>query len=504
MLLGDLGADVIKVEPPEGDATRAWGPPWVGTGTPEAPRTAAYFLAVNRNKRSIRLDLKQPAGADVLRAAAGPRRHPGRELPGRRIRAPRLRYGDARGAQPGSRPPRDLRLRPDRPGRRPARLRLRHPGGQWPDVDHGGRRRRGHEGGGDRPRAANRPRSGVAISDVVTGMLGAVSVLAALVGRERAEGPASGRGQRIDISLLGATLASLVNQAQNAFATGVAPGRLGNAHPNIVPYETFATSDGAIAIAVGSERQWPRVCAALDLAELATDPRFATNGDRVERRAALRPILAERFSRRSTGEWRAVLDAAQIPNGPINDIVEAFASPEAAALGMTVEQEHPAWGVIRQVGIPFALSGTPATIRTPPPTLGEDTDEILARARLRSGRDRGAARRRGRLTGSGGDRTEDLACSAAWTALGVRGGPLLDSAGSNRDCWRDPNDRRPRALGADPRRLVRDGRGDRPGARRRRLQHLRDPSRLPGRAGPRRGGQGRRSRRPGSRRCTST
>src|SRR5206468_12759183 len=135
--------------------------------------------------------------------------------------------------------------------------------------------------------------------------------------------------QRVDISLLGSTLASLVNQAQNAFVTGIAPGRLGNAHPNIVPYEVFATADGAIAIAVGSERQWPRLCAALGLPDLATDPRFATNGDRVEHRAELRPVLAARLAERTTIDWRVDLDAAEIPNGPVNDILAAFASPEA-------------------------------------------------------------------------------------------------------------------------------------------------------------------------------
>ena len=219
---------------------------------------------------------------------------------------------------------------------------------------------------------------GVAISDVLSGMLGAVGLLAALVGRERDDGPTPGQGQRVDVSLLGATLASLVNQAQNAFVTGVAPGRLGNAHPNIVPYETFATSDGAIAIAVGSERQWPRLCAAVGVPGLTADPRFATNGARVERRSELRPILAARFAERTSADWLAALDAAEIPCGPINDILAAFESPEAVALGMTVEQEHPAWGVIRQVGIPFQLSETPASIRIPPPTIGQDTEAILA------------------------------------------------------------------------------------------------------------------------------
>ena len=220
---------------------------------------------------------------------------------------------------------------------------------------------------------------GVAISDVMTGTLGAVSVLASLLARERGVGP-PGRGQRIDLSLLASSLSALVNQAQNAFVSGVAPGRRGNAHPNIVPYETFETADGEIAVAVGSERQWPRVCVALGLPALADDPRYATNGDRVERRSELRPTLAERFLERPTAEWLATLEAADIPAGPINDILAAFAAPEAVALGMTKELDHPAWGAIRQVGVPFALSSTPASIRLPPPLLGADTEAILAEA----------------------------------------------------------------------------------------------------------------------------
>ena len=166
---------------------------------------------------------------------------------------------------------------------------------------------------------------GVAISDVVTGLFGAVSVLAGLVGRSRTTAP----GQRIDVSLLESTLAILVNQAQNAFVSGSAPGRLGNAHPNLVPYETFRTADGEIAVGVGSERQWPRLCDALGLPALAADPRFATNGGRVDHRAALRPILAERFLARPTAPWLAALDRAEIPAGAINDIPAAFATPQA-------------------------------------------------------------------------------------------------------------------------------------------------------------------------------
>jgi crotonobetainyl-CoA:carnitine CoA-transferase CaiB-like acyl-CoA transferase len=372
MLLGDLGAEVVKVEPPGGDATRGWGPPWVGgTGRgvgPGGQRTAAYFLAVNRNKRAMRLNLKQADGAEVLR----------RLLATGDVLVENFRAGSF--ARLGFD---DEVLRELNP--RLVHLAISGYGPTGPAAD-----RPGYDfvvqavsglmsitGAPDAEGGAP-TKVGVAISDVVTGMLGAVSVLAALLARERDGSGATGSGQRVDISLLGATLASLVNQAQNAFATGEAPGRLGNAHPNIVPYETFATADGAIAIAVGSERQWVSLCVALGLAELGSDPRFAANGDRVERRGELRPRLASRLAERTTADWLAALDAAEVPAGAINDVVAAFASAEAAALGMTVELEHPAWGVIRQVGVPFALSATPAAIRTPPPTLGQDTDAILA------------------------------------------------------------------------------------------------------------------------------
>ena len=367
MLLADLGADVVKVEPPEGDSTRGWGPPWVGDAA-AGTRTAAYFLAVNRNKRSLRLDLRRAEGAEVLR----------RLLSRGDVLVENFRTGGFAGL--GFDDDALARLNPAL-----VHLAISGYGPDGPAAD-----RPGYDfviqatsgimsitGAGD-AEGGEPTKVGVAISDVVSGMLGAVSVLAALVGRERA-GEATGlrAGQRIDVSLLGSTLASLVNQAQNAFVTGTAPTRRGNQHPNIVPYETFPTADGEIAVAVGSERQWPRFCEAVGLPPLATDARFATNGDRVDQRGALRPILADRLRERGTAEWLAAFEAAGVPAGPIRDIVEAFASPEAVSLGMTVELEHPAWGVIRQVGVPFALSGTPATIRTPPPLLGEGTDEVL-------------------------------------------------------------------------------------------------------------------------------
>jgi crotonobetainyl-CoA:carnitine CoA-transferase CaiB-like acyl-CoA transferase len=216
---------------------------------------------------------------------------------------------------------------------------------------------------------------GVAISDVVSGLFGAVSVLAGLLGRER--GAAAGAGQRIDVSLLQSTLAVLVNQAQGALATGVHPTRRGNAHPSIVPYETFATADGEIAVGVGSERQWAKLGPAIGAPELVTDERFATNGERVVNRDALVPLLAARFAMAPNATWLARLDEAGIPAGPILDLPAALSSPQAQALGVRVPLEHPQLGSVDQVAPPYELAATPATVRTPPPLLGEHSDGIL-------------------------------------------------------------------------------------------------------------------------------
>jgi crotonobetainyl-CoA:carnitine CoA-transferase CaiB-like acyl-CoA transferase len=358
MVLADLGAEVIKVEPPGGDSTRGWGPPWVGDGP---SRTAAYYLAVNRNKRSLRLDLKAPEGSEVLR----------RLLIEGDVLVENLRAGSLDRMGFG-----EVTLH----GLNPRLIHLAISGYGTTGPAAG---RPGYDfviqavGGlmsitGEPDADGGRPtKVGVAISDVVTGLYAAIGILAALIGRGE-----SG-GQRVDVSLLGSTLAVLVNQAQNAFVTGRAPGRLGNAHPNIVPYETFATADGEVAVGVGSERQWPRFCEAIGAPELAADPRFATNGDRVVHREALRPLIAERLATRSSAEWAAVLEEADVPNGAVADVLEAFASPEAAALGMAAEVEHPSMGVIRQAGIPLAFAAPPGAIRPAPPLLGEHTDEIL-------------------------------------------------------------------------------------------------------------------------------
>jgi glutaryl-CoA transferase len=371
MLLGDLGADVVKVEPPEGDATRGWGPPWVGSKA-DGTRTAAYYLAVNRNKRSLRLDLSREEGRDVLRAL----------LRDGDVVVENFRVGGF--AKLGFS---DDALRELNPGL--VHLAISGFGTRGPDADKPGYDFVIQAVGGLMSITGEpdgRPmKVGVAISDVVSGLFGAVAVLAGLLGRENDARGVAGRaraaaGQRIDVSLLQSTLAVLVNQAQNALVTGRAPIRRGNAHPSIVPYETFPTADGEIALGVGSERQWARLGPAIGLPQLATDSRFATNGDRVEHRDELIPILAAQFATRSSGYWLDALDRAGIPVGPILDLPGAFSSPQANALGARVPLRHPALGAVDQVGIPFELSGTPAAIRLPPPMLGEHTNEILAEA----------------------------------------------------------------------------------------------------------------------------
>ena len=370
MLLADLGADVVKVEPPEGDATRTWGPPWVGSEE-AGTRTAAYFLAVNRNKRSVRVDLRTEPGKDILRRLLGRAD----------VVIENFRVGGF--ARLGFD---EVELRRINP--RLVHLAISGYGTQGPDAE-----RPGYDavvqatGGlmsitGAPERDGGEPtKVGVAISDVVSGLFGTIAVLAALLERGQS-GPAAPDGerpgQRIDVSLLASTLAVLVNQAQNAFVTGVAPGRHGNAHPNIVPYEAFETADGRLVVSVGSERIWVRFCEALGVPALAADPRFASNGERVVNRDVLRPLLAERLRTRASAEWQAAFEAAEVPCGPILDVAEAFAAPQAQALAMDVQVEHPVLGALHQVGFPFVFERTPPSIRSAPPLLGEHTDSVLA------------------------------------------------------------------------------------------------------------------------------
>lgn len=352
VMLSDLGARVIKVETPEGgDDTRGWGPPFVGS-------ESAYFLSVNRNKESLALNLKDVRGVAILRRLLAradvlvENFRPGimdrfdlgyRALHGE---FPRLIYASISG------------FGQDGPFRERAAydLILQGMGGLMGIT--------GEEGGSP-------VKVGVAIADICAGMYAAFGILAALRVRER-----TSRGQLVDAALLDGQVSWLTYNAGFYFATGDEPGRLGSAHPTIVPYQAFRTRDGYINVAVGSEAIWRRLCEIIDPA-LADDARYATNRDRVAHRQALVSHLQRRFETRPTAAWVEVLDAAGVPNGPILSLAEVFAHPQVRHRQMVVEMDHPAAGRIRQTGIPVKLSDTPGRVRTPPPTLGQHTTAIL-------------------------------------------------------------------------------------------------------------------------------
>jgi len=358
MILGDMGADVIKVEHPEGgDDTRAWGPPWV----PQAAGASAYFTAVNRNKRSVALDLKSESarealwrlieGADVVVSNFRPGviERLGFSWEAVRARAPRVVYALINGY--GS----------------------TGPGAAKPSFDV---IVQGESGVMDVTGWPDGPptRVGISLGDEAAGLLVVQGILAALLARER-----SGAGQRVEVALHDGLLSLLTYHAQNWWAGGERPARLGNAHPSIVPYQTFRASDGWINVGVGNERQWSTLCELLGKPEWRADPRYATNGDRVVHRDELVPLLEAAFAARSSMEWLEALGAAGIPSGRIRPVPEALASPEARHREMVVEVDvEDGAPPLRLLGIPVKLSATPGRIRRRPPALGEHTAEVLA------------------------------------------------------------------------------------------------------------------------------
>jgi crotonobetainyl-CoA:carnitine CoA-transferase CaiB-like acyl-CoA transferase len=353
MVLADMGARVIKVEHPgKGDDTRHWGPPFVGT-------ESAYFLSINRNKESVTLDFKHPQGREVLdRLLARADVLVENFKPGTMARAgfgwetlharhPRLVYTSISGyGQTGP--------RRDEPGYDAV---IQAEGGLMSIT-----------GDGDGPAY----RLGVAISDIAAGMFASQGVMAALFARER-----SGQGQRVDIGMLDATAALLTYQAGNYFATGQIPARLGNRHPTIAPYETLPTSDGEIVIAVGNDGIWKRFCPAIDRPELADDPRFRTNRDRLASYTALKAELERTLITRTRAEWTERFRAASVPCGAVRDVAEVLADPQIAARDMVATLAHPTAGPTRVIGTPIKLSDTPGSIRSAPPTLGQHTDAVL-------------------------------------------------------------------------------------------------------------------------------
>jgi crotonobetainyl-CoA:carnitine CoA-transferase CaiB-like acyl-CoA transferase len=353
MLLADMGARVIKIEQPgRGDDTRAWGPPFVSG-------ESSYFLSINRNKESLTLDLKSPSArpiidcllerADVLveNFRPGTMERLGLSYEALAAKHPRLVYGSISGF--GQTGPRSA-----------------EPG--YDAVIQGEAGLMSITGPADGPPY----RLGVAIADIVSGMFAAHGIVLALLARVR-----TGRGQRVDIGMLDATAALLTYQAGIYFATGATPGRMGNRHPTIVPYETFTASDGDFVVAVGNDEQWRRFCKIIEASALADNDRFATNRARVMNYEELRPLLVERLRRRSRNAWVEALKAAGVPCGSVREVSEVLGDRQLDARSMIETVDHVSAGAIRVLGVPIKLSETPGSIRSAPPALGQHTEQIL-------------------------------------------------------------------------------------------------------------------------------
>jgi crotonobetainyl-CoA:carnitine CoA-transferase CaiB-like acyl-CoA transferase len=360
-VLGDLGAEVIKVERPgEGDDTRKWGPPWLADGAGEPTDQAAYYLAANRNKTSVTIDFTRPEGQALVRRLAaqsdilienykvGGLAKYGLDYDSLKAVNPRLIYCSITGfGQTGpyaARPGYDLLLQ--------------GMGGLMSITG---------------PKDGRPQRAGVAVVDLLTGLYGVVGVLAALAARER-----TGEGQHIDLALLDVEVACLANQASNFLVSGVSPGRMGNAHPNIVPYQEFPTADGFMIVAVGNDSQFRAFAGVLGHGEWGADPAYATNPARVANRDVLVPLIEALTPLRTTHGWVEALEAAGVPCGPINAIGEVFDDPQVRARGLRVEMAHEAGGTAPGVASPLRMSGTPVEYRHAPPVLGQHTQAVLA------------------------------------------------------------------------------------------------------------------------------
>ena len=368
--LADLGAEVIKVERPPapgqpgGDDTRGWGPPFLKDRAGRDTSDAAYFLGTNRNKRSVTIDIAKPEGQSlILQMAArcdvmienfkvGDMARYGLDAASLCQRYPRLVYCSITGfGQTG--PYRD---------RAGYDYAVQGMGGLMSITGE----RDDRPGGGPQ-------KVGVAVADLFTGMYATVAILAALRHRD-----ATGEGQIIDMALLDTQVAMLANLGANYLVTRQAPQRAGNAHQNIVPYQVFEVADGHLIVAVGNDAQFARFCTVAGCSELAPDPRFATNANRVRHREILVPLLADRLKLRSRADWLTALEAAKVPCGPINDLADVFADPQVRERGMTVSLPHPHNDALELVASPMKLSATPVQLRRPPPLLGQHTDEVLA------------------------------------------------------------------------------------------------------------------------------
>ena len=363
-LLADLGAEVIKVERPgSGDDTRGWGPPFLKDRDGKETREAAYFLSANRGKKSITLDISKPEGQEIARALAdrcdvlienykvGDLERYGLAYKDLSARNPRLVYCSITGfGQTG--PYRD---------RAGYDFMIQGMGGLMSFTGE----RDDVPGGGPQ-------KVGVAIADLMTGMYSSVAILAALHERQ-----SSGLGQHIDMALLDSQVAWLANQNANYLIGGEPPKRMGNAHPNIVPYQTFPTRDGDLILAIGNDGQFRKFCVAAGIPDLASDARFRDNVARVANRDACVAALAGAIREKTTAEWVALLEPLGVPCGPINRLDQVYADPQVQHRGLRIDVEHPLAGAVPLVASPIKYSRTPLRYETPPPLLGEHTEEIL-------------------------------------------------------------------------------------------------------------------------------
>lgn len=360
MMLGDLGADVIKIERPgKGDESRGWGPPFVGQPYGPYPGESAYFLAVNRNKRSLTVNLKAPEGQEIVRRLVGVSDvfienfrtgvldAMGLGYADLRALNSRLIYcsisGYGRSGPYAARPGYDVIVQAE--------------GGMMSITG---------------PEEGPPYRVGVPIIDITTGMFAATAILAALRARDQ-----TGEGQLIDMSLLDAHVALLANVASNYLVGGEPPRRLGNAHPNIAPYEAFPARDRWFVVGAANDRQWELLCDVLERPDLKDDLRFASNGQRLLNRADLVETLSAIFATRTANEWLEALQAAGLPCGPINDIPAVFNHPQAQERQFAVVADHPTAGALQMPGFPYKFSKTPAAVHRPPPRLGEHSAEVL-------------------------------------------------------------------------------------------------------------------------------
>ena len=375
--LADLGADVIKIERPGcGDDTRTWGPPFLKDEAGQDTAEAAYYLGTNRNKRSVTCDIAQPMGQSLIRELVqccdvfvenfkvGDMARYGLDHAALRGLNPRLVYCSVTGF--GQTGPYRERAGYD--------YAIQGMGGLMSITGE----RDGLVDGEGRPAAGGPQKVGVAVADLFTGMYATVAILAALRHAER-----TGEGQYIDMALLDAQVAMLANLGANYLVSGKVPPRAGNAHQNIVPYQVFEVAPAAdgskdqLILAVGNDSQYAKFCELAGRPELATDPRFAKNQDRVRNRGVLVPMLEPIMKARNKAEWIAALESAKVPCGAINNLAEVFADPQVSERGMVTRWDHPLQPELRLVSSPIKLSATPVRRQRPPPLLGQHTEEVL-------------------------------------------------------------------------------------------------------------------------------